>query len=195
MMKSLRLGIRITTFIEGFDLPLIMNEKFLKIFFCSLSLIVIFESTAQQTSSEIYDAAYLAYNDSNYEKAISLFNSLETSYQDSIEYHLIIGICYSETGDNVLAIESYNRCLEIDAAFDQAYIQRGISYFSSGKNALSISDFKNAILINPDNPEVYLNMGTVMLDSGDQNGACIQWNKAKELGLDVANQMINELCK
>jgi tetratricopeptide (TPR) repeat protein len=158
-------------------------------------MLVVFESTAQHTNSEIYDAGYLDYIDSNYEEAISLFNKLEIIYQDSIEYHLIIGICYSEIGDNVLAIESYNRCLNIDTAFDQAYIQRGISYFSSGKNALAISDFKSAILINPDNPEVYLNMGTVMFDSGDQDGACKQWNKANELGLQVANQMINELCK
>ena len=74
-------------------------------------------------------------------------------------------------------------------------IEEGISYFSSGKNALAISDFKSAILINPDNPEVYLNMGTVMFDSGDQDGACKQWKKANELGLEVANQMINEICK
>lgn len=158
-------------------------------------MLAIFDNSAQQTNPEIYDAAYLAYNDSNYEKAIGLLEKLETSYQENIEYHLIIGICYSEIGNNVLAIESYNRCLNLDTAFDQAYIQRGISYFSSGKNALAISDFKSAILINPDNPEVYLNMGTVMFDSGDQDGACKQWNKANELGLQVANQMINELCK
>jgi len=195
MINNLLLGGRITTFIKDFDLLLSMNKDFLKLFFCGISILVIFDGSAQQTNAEIYDAAYSAYDDSNYEMAIGLLEKLVSSYQDNIEYHLIIGICYSEIGDNALAIASYNRCLNIDTAFDQAYIQRGISYFSSGKNALAISDFKSAILINPDNPEVYLNMGTVMFDSGDQDGACKQWKKANELGLEVANQMINEICK
>ena len=172
-----------------------MNTPYKKIGLASFALLMIFNVFAQELPLEIYDNAYKAYDNLKYKKAIKLLETIESKYKDSIEFHLIRGICYSEVGKNSEAIEFYNRCLELNPDFDQAFIQRGISYFAEGENSLAIKDFKQAIDINPNNPEVYLNLGTVKYDSGDEYGACKEWRRARELGLAVADQMINDVCK
>ena len=162
-----------------------------------LSFLLISSITCQSQDlpSQIYEDAYTAYDNSKFKQAINLYESINEQYKDSVDYHLILGICYSEEGNNEAAIEAYNRSLAIDIDFEQAYIQRGISYFSISENSKAIKDFKQAILINPDNPDVYLNLGTVQYESGDIEGACSQWKVARDLGLDIASQMIDEVCK
>lgn len=187
---------RITIFIKAkFKSLSQLSMRYHYILLSALFLVLSSKSKAQESPPEIYDAAYNAYDNFKYKKAIKLFESIADNYRDSVDYYLILGICYSEVGKNKEAIDTYNQSLKLDPNFDQAYIQRGISYFAESENSKAIKDFKQAIMLNPDNPEVYLNLGTVKYDSGDEYGACKEWRKARDMGLEVANQMIEDVCK
>ena len=51
-----------------------------------------------------FEKAFEAYDESNYEKALDLFNSIEANNSSNAEFFLFRGICFSETGNDVKAI-------------------------------------------------------------------------------------------
>ena len=58
----------------------------------------------------------------------------------------------------------------------------------------SIKDFSQAIQINPEFGLAYQNRGISKAFSGDMNGACIDWNKAVELGIELPEQVASIDC-
>jgi tetratricopeptide (TPR) repeat protein len=58
----------------------------------------------------------------------------------------------------------------------------------------AIQDFEKAIEIDPYFAKAYNNRGLVKFNLGDKNGACLDWNKADELGYVEAYDLIIEYC-
>ena len=52
-----------------------------------------------------------------------------------------------------------------------------------------------AIGLNPEMVEIYMNRGSAKYHAGDTTGACEDWKMAKEKGLGIAEQLIDQLCK
>ena len=59
----------------------------------------------------------------------------------------------------------------------------------------ALSDFNIAIVINPDYSDAYNNRGRVKHFLLDDAGACSDWKKAFELGIDDSRDMIDKYCK
>ena len=56
-------------------------------------------------------------------------------------------------------------------------------------------DFDAAIYMNPDYADAYNNRGRVRHYLGDNQGACSDWKKALELGIEDSQEMIDKYCK
>ena len=88
------------------------------------------------------------------------------------------GVLYTMRGDYAQAILDYNRALEINTKYGNAYNNRGNIHYSQGKYAQAISDYDKAIEQNPKNSEAYTNRGNAYYSQGKYDRAISDYDKA-----------------
>ena len=77
----------------------------------------------------------------------------------------------------------------------KAFNSRGNSKMRLDLLEESIEDFNKAIQIDPEFGLLYQNRGIPKPLSGDMDGACNDWNKAVELGVELLEQLVSIDCK
>jgi tetratricopeptide (TPR) repeat protein len=92
-------------------------------------------------------------------------------------------------------IQDYNKAIELNPDFADAYNNRGIAKYDLGDYRGAIQDYNKAIELNPDFADAYYNRGIAKYDLGDKNGSCLDWSKAGELGDETAYDLIKEHCQ
>ncbi len=96
------------------------------------------------------------------------------------------GIVNHELGDLQEAITNWNKAIEINPQYVDAYIKRGYAKRQLGDYQGSISDFTKAIVIDPQDASAYDERGNSKLILGDERGGCADIKKAVSLGLQTA---------
>jgi Flp pilus assembly protein TadD len=81
-----------------------------------------------------------------------------------------------------MAIEDYNKAINLKPDNPDAYNNRGTIYTKLGQYQLAIEDFNNAIRLNPDDADTYFNRGFVYFNQGNIISGCEDAKKACELG-------------
>jgi tetratricopeptide (TPR) repeat protein len=82
------------------------------------------------------------------------------------------------------AISDFNKAIDLNPKFAEAYNNRGLTYAKKGQYDKAISDFTKTIEINPSYTLAYQNRGIIyMIKLGDKNKACSDFKRACELGL------------
>ena len=74
--------------------------------------------------------------------------------QDAIGFHAR-GNRYSRNGAYERAIEDYNRAIEMDGVFAEAYYDRGFSFYEVALYEKAIADLTRAIELNPEAARYY----------------------------------------
>lgn len=96
------------------------------------------------------------------------------------------GITYSLKGQHGQAIPYYNKAIEINPRFANAYFSRGVAYAQDrGQFDQAISDYDKAIEINPDFAKAILSRGAAYYFKGEYDKAWADVHKAQSLGLPV----------
>ncbi len=72
----------------------------------------------------------------------------------------------------------------------EAYIERGASLLALENYEDAIQDFSIAIKYQNENPIPYYNRGIAYFQEGKLDLACRDWRKVKELGFDIADQLL-----
>jgi tetratricopeptide (TPR) repeat protein len=94
------------------------------------------------------------------------------------------GIAFGKDGKHDRAIASFDKALEINPRYADAYYNRGFAYaIGKGQYDRAISDFNKAIEINPRCAEAYGARGIAYNAIGQLDKACSDWKRACELGL------------
>ena len=75
------------------------------------------------------------------------------------------------------------------------YGSRGIAKARSGDVAGAILDFDVAIQMNPEDGMAYFNHGMAMEMLNDLQRACLDWNKAAQLGYSQSVTFKRKYCK
>jgi len=96
------------------------------------------------------------------------------------------------------AIAEYNKAIEIDPSYAQAYNNRGDAYDNKGQYDLAIADYNKAIELDPNRGLFYYNRGFAYSKKGRRDLAISDLNKAIELSSDPeltqdAREMIESL--
>ena len=74
--------------------------------------------------------------------------------RDAVGFHER-GNRYSRNGAYGRAIEDYNRAIEMDGAFAEAYYDRGFSFYEVARYEEAIADLTRAIELNPEAAHYY----------------------------------------
>jgi tetratricopeptide (TPR) repeat protein len=115
-----------------------------------------------------------------------LVSCCEIQFGDSAEAHNSRGVCYVDSGNFEQAISEWNRALEIDPQYADAY---NYDEFDQG-----IVDLDKAITINPNQADSYWMRGMCLADIGETQRAIADLEKALELGLlPVEQEYVREL--
>ncbi len=96
------------------------------------------------------------------------------------------GISHAIKGQLVQAIPYYNKAIEINPTFANAYFSRGVAYAQgTGQYDQAISDYNKAIEINPRFAKAILSRGMTYYFKGEYDKAWEDVYKAQSLGYQV----------
>jgi tetratricopeptide (TPR) repeat protein len=84
--------------------------------------------------------------------------------------------------DPNLAIEYLNNAIKLHPEYTKTYYNRGLAYHNLNQYQRRVEDYTEAIRLKPDYVNAYYNRGTAYLYLGDNNLACVDLQKACELG-------------
>lgn len=91
-----------------------------------------------------------------------------------------------EMGDLDMAMFDYNRSVQFNPGYKDAYVNRGIVYCMKGKFDLAITDFNQAIKIEPDYFEAIYNRGIAFIETKEFDKAITDLNKIELTHADDA---------
>ena len=91
------------------------------------------------------------------------------------------------------AIHDYNKVIEVNPRYAEAYNNRGIAYFYKGDYDQAIRDSTKAIEIGPRYAGAYYNRGAAYAKKGENDQAIRDLKKACELGLEAACRLLRGL--
>jgi tetratricopeptide (TPR) repeat protein len=93
------------------------------------------------------------------------------------------------------ARRDYDRAIELAPDFIDAIVNRAANKDEAGEYDEAIADYSKVIMMDAKNKLAYFNRGNSKLNKKDSKGACEDWQKAKELGADYAQQRLDTYCK
>ncbi|PZV87261.1 TPR repeat protein [Algoriphagus aquaeductus] len=116
------------------------------------------------------------------------------SYSQTAKDYVNRGNTKSMSKDYTGAISEYNKAIEIDPNYSDAYHLRGTCKSDLGDHRGAIIDLTKAINLNPKEPMRYTNRGLSKLALGQKEEACLDFSKSGELGYSYAYTLIKIYC-
>jgi tetratricopeptide (TPR) repeat protein len=121
---------------------------------------------------------------------IALYDhSLKVSPSDLIYFNR--GAAYGNLGNHRQAISDYDRAIEINPQYAEAYNNRGAAYGKLSDQRQAISDFDRAIKINPEYAAAYNNRGFAYGNLGNHRQAISDFDRAIKINPELALTYIN----
>ena len=96
------------------------------------------------------------------------------------------GYAAGTSGNYTDALAAFNKAIELNPQYANAYLNRGNVYCSFGKYNQAIKDYNKAIELNPKDAEAYYNRGVVYSKLGNHNQDIADLKIAARLGLKDA---------
>ncbi len=88
------------------------------------------------------------------------------------------GVKFYGPGNFKEALNAYNKAIQLNPQYAEAYIGRGAAYADLGNNQQAINDFTKAIQLNPKDTLAYLNRGAAFYRLGDYQEAINDLSRA-----------------
>ncbi len=102
-------------------------------------------------------------------------------------------VIFLTNGKTIEAMDDLNTAINQKPAYADAYSNRGVAKgMMMDKSA--IDDHNKAILLQANEGKYYYNRGTYYLQFGDKMNGCSDIQKAKKLGIQKTNPMIDQIC-
>jgi tetratricopeptide (TPR) repeat protein len=126
----------------------------------SIALLILFSTIAKaQSAAEFYAQGLQFLEDKNYDEALTALNSALKEDKDNVKYLLKRGEIKSLVGKSILAIQDYNKVIQLDSKNSEAYALRSAIYVNLKDYKSAIEDCQKAIAIDPKNELAYIRMG------------------------------------
>ena len=155
-------------------------------------------------SFKAYNNLAVAYKkEGNLNMALDIYNKLIKT-ADRPEPYLNRGIIYYDKGLYQLALNDFNKAIEIDPHSENAYNNRGNLYQKLGKKMLAMQDYNKALKYNDKDYKIYFNRGNIYSSMGQHKEAISDLTMSIKLdpgyaeayfNRGISNGLINEYSK
>ena len=83
------------------------------------------------------------------------------SYAQKAEDYFNLGVANAESGDHDKAVADYDKAIELDSNYDQAYYNRAFSKYLLKDYKGAIADYNSVIALNPLSSNAFNNRGNI----------------------------------
>ena len=154
------------------------------------SLVLIVLDRSNEALRSINEAVSLKVNNANYyltkarilkelqqndEAIASLGRAIEITLRAS--FLNTRGLIYSEQGNIELALEDYNKAIEINPNYVHVNFNRGLVYHNQGNIQLALEDYNKSIKIDSNYTDAYNNIGSIYYEQGKNKLALKNFNR------------------
>jgi len=124
----------------------------------------------------------------NYTEEFARLNELiKTDKGQNADLYYNRGWLYASKGDQMKAIEDYEKALKIDGKHADAYFNRGLLYVKMERYEMAVRDFNKAVELNPKAYDALCNSGNVYFELGKYDLAVRDYSKALGIKQDDAD--------
>lgn len=151
-------------------------------------------STVAQTSLEHMENGIEKHNKQDFKGAIKEYDKAIKADQQNKSAYFNRGTCELALKDYKSAMSDFSKAIEIDPKFVNAYYSRASVFASQEKYVEALPDLDKTIELDPTTPNVLTLRGQIRAQTGNLNGACDDFNKAKQIGDKQADKYLAHFC-
>jgi tetratricopeptide (TPR) repeat protein len=107
--------------------------------------------------------------------------------------HYNRGTDHMANGNYDQAIRCFEKAIEVEGKFPEAYCQRGTAYYEKGDYDRAVPDFDKAIELNPEFAEAYCNRAIVYFYKKQYDKSWEDIRKAQSLGHEIPPNFLEAL--
>lgn len=148
----------------------------------SLSAIICSFLTFGQTSQEHLQNGISKHKQQDYKEAIKDYSKAIKVDKSNKDSYFNRGICELALKDFKSAMTDFNTTIELDPNSVKAYYSRATVYVSQEKYIEALPDLDKTIQLDPTTPNALTLRGQIRAQTGNKNGACEDFNQAKQVG-------------
>jgi Tfp pilus assembly protein PilF len=126
---------------------------------------------ATPLSSNKINSIIELYSAGNIIDALDNVQNLISQYPNESLLHNISGVCRQETGELEMAVQSFERALEINPDFADAHYNLGLTLQKLNQLDAAIKSYKETLSIEPNYIKVHNNLGAIYLELGQIDNA------------------------
>lgn len=165
--------------------------KYLLIIFA----VVISATTVGQTADHYLKSGIEKYNSKDFEGAIKDYTQAIKVNGNLRDGYFNRGICEWALQDFDSAQKDFDKTIQLDPKFAKAYYDRAIILISQQEYIQSLPDLDKTIELDETSSSALMLRGEIRARTGNNTGACEDFNKAKEMGEPQAEENIIKYCR
>lgn len=145
----------------------------------ALEIYKAFEKLSDETFYKLGCATMYQFLD-EYDSAISYCNKILNQAPETFEAHFIKATCLALNKKNELAVESFNRALEIKND-EKVHYNLGVLYMFTKSYQSAIDSYHTCLELNSNNASAHLNLGVCLFSIMCYEKSLVHFNKAIEI--------------